>query len=292
MSENGMQNCEVFIFTTVNQICAEIIFGVFDMAVRKENGFFEIDIIEVLQALWHRAWIIAITAVLFAGAMFSYAYYRITPLYQASVLMYVNNSSISLSGASLSINQGDITAAKSLVDTYMVILDTRTTLEEVIEQAGVNYSYAKLSSMITSNAVNNTEIFRVTVTSANPSEAAKIANTIAQVLPEKISSIVDGSSVRVVDYAVIPRGKVSPNMARYTVLGFVLGVIVASFFIILAKLRDDLIHNEDYLIKTYSMPMLAVIPDLRTRTSQYGYYRKSYRYAYAKATKPNKPEDK
>ena len=42
MSENGMQNCEVFIFTTVNQICAEIIFGVFDMAVRKENGFFEI----------------------------------------------------------------------------------------------------------------------------------------------------------------------------------------------------------------------------------------------------------
>ena len=242
----------------------------------KKNDFFEIDIIEVLLALWHKLWIILLTAALCAGIAFSYAYYKVTPQYQSSVLLYVNNSSFSLSSANFSINSGDISAAKSLVSTYLVILDTRSTLEEVIEKADLNCSYGTLSRMISATAVNNTEIFRVTVTAPNPRTAATIANTIAQVLPEKISSIVDGSSVRVVDYAVIPRGKVSPNMARYTLVGALIGAFLSGFLIVLSRIRDNLVHDDDYLTRNYDVPMLAVVPDLNaTKTNQYGYYKRS-----------------
>lgn len=50
-------------------------------------------------------------------------------------MMYVNNSSISV--GSTQVNLSDLTAAQSLVETYMVILKTRGTLEEVIKEAPV-----------------------------------------------------------------------------------------------------------------------------------------------------------
>ena len=61
-------------------------------------------------------------------------------------MMYVNNSSISV--GSTQVNLNDLTAAQSLVNTYIVILNTRGTLEEVIDQAGLSYDYETLSGMI------------------------------------------------------------------------------------------------------------------------------------------------
>ena len=66
----------------------------------------------------------------------------------------------------------------------------------------------KLKGMIQTESVNETEVFSITVTCDDPHEAEHIANTIARVLPDKISNVVEGSSVRVVDYAVVPSGKV------------------------------------------------------------------------------------
>ena len=69
--------------------------------------------------------------------------------------------------------------------------------------------------------MNSTEVFSIEVTSADPQEAEKIANTIAELLPDRIAEIVDGSSVRIVDYAIVPSHKSSPSLSRYTMLGMV-----------------------------------------------------------------------
>ena len=101
----------------------------------------------------------------------------------------------------------DLNAAQSLVDTYAVILKSRGTLEEVIDKAQLPYTYEELSKMVETGAVDNTEIFSITVTSDDPQEATKIANTIVEVLPDRITEIMDGSDVRTVDFAVVPSKK-------------------------------------------------------------------------------------
>ena len=101
--------------------------------------------------------------------------YLITPQYQSSAKFYVNNRSISVGSASLSLESGDINAAKSLVDSYIVILQTRESLNDVIDYAGVNRTYSELQGMITASSVNSTEIFEVVVTSPDPVEAERIA---------------------------------------------------------------------------------------------------------------------
>ena len=138
--------------------------------------------------------------------------------------------------------------------------------------------------MISASSVNGTEIFRITVTSPDPAEAAKIANTITEVLPEKIADIVDGSSVRTVDFAVTPTVKSSPSITKYTAVGMVIGFILSAGFIVLFELLDDKIHDSDYLTSTYDIPVLAEIPDLQSSGRSYGHkgysdkYYKKYTY--------------
>lgn len=252
------------------------------MENRKEE-YMEIDLLRLLRALWHRAWAIVLAMLLCGAAAFSYTYFLVTPLYKSSALMYVNNSSITVGSTSVSLS--DLTASQTLVDTYIVILKTRLTLNDVIEQAELNYTYEDLRDMISASPVDSTEIFEITVTSPYPAEAEKIANTIVKVLPEKISEIMDGSSVRTVDFAVRPTAKSSPSITKNVALGLIVGMILSCGVIVLLELLDEQIRDEEYLTQTYELPVLAAVPDLLKsgEASKYGYG--SY---YAAAGKENR----
>ncbi len=242
--------------------------------IKKNNGSDEIDLLEVAKALLHRWWALVLAVVIFGAAAFGYTYFFIDPLYQSSTLLYVNNSDISLGATSFTISNADLTAAQKLVNTYVVILKSRTALSEVIEEAGLNYSYEDLKDMISAAAVNSTEVFEVVVTSKDPAEAERIANTIANVLPEKIADIVSGSDVRIVDYAVIPSRRSSPSYTRNTAIGMLLGLVLSAAAVILAGMFDDNIRSEDYLAQAYpDIPLLAVIPDMVGGKHSGGYYR-------------------
>lgn len=230
--------------------------------MKNKNNYYEIDIMQLLRELWHKAWALVLAALIGGGAAFAYATFLVTPLYEAEALMYVNNSSFSVGSTSFSINNAELTAAQSLVDTYIVILTSRPTLEEVIDDTGVDYSCEELEEMISAGAVNNTEVFSITITSKDPQEAELIANSIVDILPGRIADVVDGSSVRTVEWAIVPSEKSSPNITMYTAIGMLVGFVLACMIVIIRLAGDTLIHNEDYLTETYKLPVLAVIPDL------------------------------
>ncbi len=230
--------------------------------MENEKDTIEIDLLALARAVWKRVWLVIAAVLVCGAAAFSYAKFLITPLYEAKALMYVNNSSISVGSASFSISSGELSAAQSLVKTYIVIMQSRQTLNEVIEQADLPYTYEELLPMVTAAPVNDTEIFEITVTDADPQEAELIANTIADVLPDKISDIVEGSSVRVVDYAVVPVYPVSPSVTKYAMMGVLLGGVLSVGVIVLMELLNESIRSEDYLIQTYNLPVLAVVPTM------------------------------
>lgn len=240
--------------------------------MNNNNEEMEIDLLRLLHALWRKAWAIVLAAAIFGSCFLAGTALFVKPLYKANALMYVNSSNISVGGAKVSISQSELTAAQTLVDTYIVIMNTRMTLEEVIEQAGVSYSYGELKEMIKANAVNGTEVFSIEVTSTDPKEAEVLANTIARVLPEKIASIVEGSSARIVDYAVVPAKKASPSLTKNALIGAILGAVLMCGIVVVMELLDEQIHDSDYLIQTYNIPVLAVIPDLLSSKSNNEYY--------------------
>ena len=249
------------------------------MMNRNANGELEINLLQLVRALWGKAWAIALAAVIGAGSFLGFTAIFVTPLYESTSLMYVNSNDISVGSTKLSISAAELSAAQSLVETYIVILNTRTTLETVIEKTGVTYDYEDLREMISAESVNSTEVFSITVTSPDPKEAELLANTIAQVLPERIASIVEGSSARIVDYAVEPAEKSSPSLKMNMLIGLALGCVLSCSVIITLELLDEQIHDPDYLTQTYEIPVLAVIPDLLSTHSSDDYYRSAEKQA-------------
>ena len=243
----------------------------------REDDYLEIDLLQLARTLWNHILVILLVMVLCAAAGYAYAKYVVTPLYQSSILIYVNNSSFSIGNTSVSVSSGDITASKSLVNTYTVILMTRTTLEEVARESGLDYTYEQLKGMVTAGPEQNTEVLRVTVTCADPSDAKTLVNTIAKVLPNKISGIIDGTSGKVADYGVIPKKRYSPSYTKAAAVGGLIGMVITCGIVVIVSLMDTVVHDEDVLKNTYpDIPLLAAIPDLRDiGSSSYGTYGKS-----------------
>lgn len=240
--------------------------------------YFVIDLAHIVKTLLHRAWVIIIVSFLGAAIGFSIATFAISPTYSSSIMLYVNNSSFTVGDLGFSISSSEISAAQSLVKTYTVLLKNRTTLEEIIKETGVTYDWEELYDMIEALPVNETEIMGVTVTCEDPYEAKKIANGIAKVLPRRISEVVEGSSMEVVDSAIAVKEKVFPSITGFTAIGFILGALLSAVFLIVLALLDNTVHDEEYVLNTYSYPVLAKIPDLlETPTKKYGYYQRYYK---------------
>lgn len=232
----------------------------------------EIDFKRIWKAIWHKLWLICLTAVLGVVIALTGTMYLVTPQYKSSAMFYVNNSALSVGDASFSISSGDITASKSLVETYIVILNSRACLNQVIDYAELDYSYSELKGMISASAVNSTEIFQVSVTSADPDEAEKIANTIAYILPKKISGIVEGTSAKIVDYAVESSKPSSPNYIKNLLAGFVLGLVLSVGFVVFREIFDITIRTEEDIEQCCTYPVLAAVPDMVSGGKSGGYY--------------------
>lgn len=226
---------------------------------RSNNDESVINLVELFEVLWSRAFILIVVTVLAGAAAFGGTYAFITPKYQSSVTMFVNTSSLSVGSSKIDITE--LNNSKRVSQTYAVILKSRTTLQAVIDQLGLKYNYKTLGSMITTGNVDDTEVFRITVTSSNPDEAAVIANGIVDVLPNRINTIMEGSSVRVIDTAIVDSNMVSPDYRKNTMLGALLGFVLAAGIIIMRYMLDTTIHSDDYILRQYAnIPLLTVVP--------------------------------
>ena len=234
--------------------------------------YYTIDVLHIVKLLFRRVWVIALCGVLSAAIGFLIAAFAITPKYSSDIKLYVNNSSVSI-GDTFSISTSELTAAQSLIRTYGEILGSRSTLERIIQKANVEYTCDELSEMIICEPSNYTEIMRVAVTCDDPYEASKLANTIAEVLPVRISEIIDGASMEVVDSAIPKMDKVSLGITQCTAVGLLLGVVLSTLVLVVVALMDDTVHDEEYILRNYDYPILGKVPNLMSLDNKaYAYY--------------------
>ncbi len=243
---------------------------------KRNSDAIEIDLGRIWRAIWHRAWIVLTVSLLCMAISVGFTKLFITPKYEAASMFYVNNNSISVGDTSLSISQGDITAAKSLVDTYIVILNSREFLESVLVNAHeTDLAPVHLRDMISAKAVNSTEIFEVTVTSEDPQQALRLATAITKELPNRIDKVVEGSKAVVVDKPIIPTTPSSPSYPSNSLLGFVIGFVLTVIIIALREIFDVTIRSQEDVEQCCKHPILASVPDMlnshQSNSEYYGY---------------------
>jgi capsular polysaccharide biosynthesis protein len=220
-----------------------------------ETGISLLDIWSLIR----RRWIIMLAAGLFCGAVVGlYTYFFIEPVYEAKVSMYVYNQERENSAVTTS----ELSASKSLVDTYIVILKSNTVLDAVIKALDLPYTEKQLNDMITASAMNNTEAFEIVVSNTDPALAQKIANSIAEIAPEQIIRVVKAGSVEVIDEAQLPGKPASPSMKKNVAIGILIGLVISFGICLLLQTLDTAVWLEEDLQGLFDIPVLGSIPQI------------------------------
>lgn len=217
----------------------------------------EYSLSEIFSILITRIWIIVLCMVIGTAGTFVITKYIIQEEYTASVSMYVAPNS---GNVDLLASLNELNYAQEVVNTYIEILKTNIFMESVSKEADLGYSAGELNEMITIKAVNNTEIFQVQVTSNDPKESLKIANTIALLAPQKIIEIKDADAVRVVDPATLPLAPSAPNVLMNTAIGFLLGLMLGVMIVFVLNIIDKRIKDESDILNNYDVPILGMVP--------------------------------
>ena len=229
-----------------------------DLMDERENGI-EINIMDLLMAYLRKWWMIAIGVGLVATAAFLITFFCITPKYQAVTSIYVNNNKVVEDKDYLS--SSDLSAAIHLVKAYVNVTKSNRVLEKAAVKLNGDYTVAQLKALVNAEQIDESEIFGIYVIHEDPEEAARIANAVAQVVPDEINSVIEGTSARIIDKAEVPTSRHSPSYTQNVIVGGAAGLLVVLIYLTIMYLKDTRIRDENDLIDMFEIPVLGRIPD-------------------------------
>lgn len=223
----------------------------------KQRDRYGIDFIELLMALRERAGRILIVTVLTAAFGWGASSFLMTPKYDASINMIVNTQT----GALGSVTNDSISSAKNLVDTYAIIIKSNTVLNKVIDNLKLDMTYGELYRQISVNAVNSTQVMKISVRNSDRTLAMKIVEDISSTAPEIITDAVEAGSCKVISQVEANEKPVSPDIVQNTVVSGMLGLLIYTGIVVVRVFLNDYIIDDIDIEEKLGMPVLGIVPD-------------------------------
>lgn len=214
----------------------------------------EIDLRELLAVLLSQWLLILVVTVLGGGIAFGVSHYMIVPKYESTSQLYVLSKSTSITSLA------DIQTGTSLTNDYMVVVEGRPVLEQVIVNLSLNETYRSLKDKVTLNNPANSRILEITVRDENPAMAKKIADEIADVGSTFIAAKMVQDAPMIIQKGYADGEPVSPNIIKNTLIGAVLGAFLAMAIIVISYLFNDTIMTAEDVEKKLGLNVLGTLP--------------------------------
>lgn len=220
-----------------------------------------INIKEVLQILKKRMNFI-ITIILGALLISAFiTFFVITPQYQASTQILVNQSQ----NENNTVSSSELQSSRDLISTYNVIITSPTILEPVIENTDFEGSVEDLRSKIEVSSEEESQVATVSIKDSNPQLASALTNNLAQTFENEIPNIMDVDNVSVLSEAQLANdgNPVSPQPILILTVASVIGLVIGAGIAFLLEFLDKSIKNEQDIEKELGLPILGVVPTMR-----------------------------
>ena len=219
-----------------------------------QNDGIEIDLVELFFFLLSKVVYIFAVAAAF-GVIALAVNLMIKPTYTSSTKMYVLNRQ-----SSDTLTQADLNISTYLTNDYMELIKSRTVLEAVIKEMGLNMSYEDLRGKINVSSERDTRIITVTVNDQDPVKARDIANAIREQSAEHIEQVMSIEAVNVVDEANLPKHKTSPRIKRNVIICAAVGGLLMLAFFVICFLMDDKITSSEDVERYLKLSVLGSLP--------------------------------
>ncbi|MDN7226411.1 Wzz/FepE/Etk N-terminal domain-containing protein [Planococcus liqunii] len=201
--------------------------------------------------------LIVITTVISIFITAIISYFVLTPVYEMSTEILVNQNS---SEEGQLINQ-NIQTDLQLINTYSGIIKSPVILDQVLNGMNLEMTSDELEEKITVSNDEQSQIVNIAVQDENPEVAVKLANTIATVFEKNIKNLMNVDNVTILSAAVLKKSSLpifpNPklNMAIATIIGLMLGVGIA----FLREHLDTTMKDQQDMEDILGVPMLGVI---------------------------------
>ncbi|QKN23682.1 MULTISPECIES: YveK family protein [Caproicibacterium] len=197
--------------------------------------------------------------------MFVTSSFLIPKKYTSSVSLYVNNSQQKATSQD-TVNQDDLNASQQLVNTYIVILEDDRVMQSIADKLSKPVSVGQMKKAVHMESANKTEVLSISAETTNPELSAEICNTIADVAPDVLKRVVKAGSVEVIGKATPASSPSSPNVAKQSAIGALIGLMIMIIVSLLAEVLDTTIKGEEDVKKRLNIPVLGEIPHLENQT--------------------------
>ena len=229
----------------------------------------ELDLKELFVMFWNKKVQIILIVLIFAVIGIIYTAGFTTPKYSASTSLLLAGSGSSGTQTN-TITTTDVTLNSKLVSTYSELVKSKNVLGQVISNLNINEDYETLKNNISVTNVKDTEMIKITVTTENAQNAAKIANETAKVFIEKVANdFYNINNVHIVDEAEVNTTPSNINHKKDILIFAFIGLVIAVMYVLIANMLDTTIKTAEEVEKEYKLPVLASIP-LYTGDTQKG----------------------
>lgn len=224
-----------------------------------------IDLGAIFNLLLARIGWIILMGVLVGIVAFVITKFVIVPKYTTSTqILVINENKNAADSAGNAVNFSNIQSSTYLAKDYVYMITSKPVMQQVISELGLqDISYSDLASQISVTTPDDTRILIISVTDENPVKAKQIADSVRENSIEHIQSVIGTDTVRSIDGdigAVVPTSQSSPNVKRDTILGVLLGIIIACAIIILRYILDDSIKTEEDVHNRIGLSVLVNMP--------------------------------
>lgn len=202
--------------------------------------------------------IVMVILFIILGAVGSWYYtdYIQVPMYKSQTSLVLTRAGDSTG----SITQNDISLNKNLVATYREIIKSRRILSNVISNLNLDITEKELSDKVSVTSSNDTELIIISVVDKDSKLARDIANEIAKVFKEEITTIYNIENISIVDVAIKAKDAYNVNPLKQYVIGVGSGFLIGSLIITVMFYFDDSIKKPEDIEEKVGLSVLSTVP--------------------------------
>lgn len=218
------------------------------------------EIRRIFYSIFRKWWIVILLAVLGGGVSYLNVYYT-EPVYQAETKLYISNLDTTVTNAK-PLNSSELALRQQLVRQYYDIIYSRTlTLAVAQEFKEYNLTGNAISSMISINSKEDTNIFTISARGSDPTIVAAVANATGREFIAQLRQLSNIGTVGILDKALVPNYPLNSNGEQKVLLGIFLGLTVAFGIICSLAYYDTTVRSAEDIVKGLKVRVIGIIPD-------------------------------
>ncbi|MBL3643196.1 capsular biosynthesis protein [Bacillus sp. RHFB] len=216
-----------------------------------------LNIKDLFQMMKKRIVLIIIFTTLLTAMTGIVSFFILSPVYQASTQILVNQSK----EKSELYNVGEIQTNIQLIETYSEIIKSPMMLEKVKERLNLDMSNSALSEQIKIVSNGNSQIFTIKVEGDDPKIAVSVASAITDIFQDEIKTLMNVDNVNVLSKANIGDNSspIKPNPIMNTIVACFAGLIISLILTFMIEFFDKTIKVESDIEEHLKIPMLGIV---------------------------------